>query len=220
MSEQCLRVIVGVPSGPFWHAKFGLCLGSLMARFAIQQVPGWRQQELRVSNIRSSILPRNRMDLMRVAETEKVDYLLMLDCDHTFPPDLLHHWIPLGKQIIAANCVTKQLPSQPTARALDTQRPFSGRPVFSDPESTGLEQVWRVGCGVILLHRTVIAKISHNAWEMRYRPEIDTYQGEDWTFAEACEKADIPIYIDHDMSKMIGHEGMFEYKHEFVGDFK
>jgi hypothetical protein len=65
---------------------------------------------------------------------------------------------------------------------------------------------------------SVFDKIGMGVWDMKYLPEAGTYQGEDWTFCEACEKADIPLYIDHDVSKLVGHVGNFEFTHDYVGE--
>lgn len=216
--KRHLRVLIGVPSGPFWHAKFGLSLASLMVRFAMVQVPGYASQELRMINVKSSILPRNRLDIIKTAKEDQADFLLMLDSDHTFPTDLLHKLIAHDKPVVAVNCVTKQLPSQPTARAFEPGD-HNGSPVYTDPESTGLQQVWRVGTGVMLLRRDAYEKVPHSAWGMHYREDVDSYQGEDWSFCAACERLSIPLFIDHDVSKNVGHEGMFLYTHDVVGDF-
>jgi len=218
MSKDHLRVLVGIPSGNLWHAKFGLSLASLMVRFAMVQVPGYASQELRVANIRSSILPRNRLDIVKAAKAEHADYLLFLDCDHVFPPDLLHKLLAHGKPVVAANCVTKQIPAQTTARAEGNGE--QGVPVFSDPDKEGLEQVWRVGTGVMLIHSSVLAKIPHSCWGMTYREELDTYQGEDWGFCHACEAAGIPIFVDHTQSRRVGHEGYFNFTHDVVGEVR
>jgi hypothetical protein len=44
------------------------------------------------------------------------------------------------------------------------------------------------------------------------------YQGEDWNFCQACEKAGINLYIDHDVSKLVGHVGLYEYTTAVVGE--
>lgn len=218
MARKHLRVLVGVPSGPLWHAKFGLSLASLMVRFAMVQVPGYGSQELRTFNVKSSILPRNRLDIIKTAKAEQADFVLMLDVDHTFPTDLLHRLLAHDKPVVAINCVTKQLPSQPTARAFEAGNP-NGVPVYTDPDSKGLEQVWRVGTGIMLIRRDAFEKIPHDAWAMVYREDVDSYQGEDWSFCAACEKLSIPLFIDHDVSRAVGHEGMFLYTHDVVGEF-
>lgn len=210
------RIVIGVPSGHLWEARFGTCLVSLVAQLALKPIPGFHKTTCQVVNVRSSILPKNRLDIVKAAKQVNATHLLMVDTDHTFPEDLLHKWIPQGKLCLAANCVIKRIPSGPTARR-KVEGNLQGEPVYSDPDSTGLEQVWRVGTGVVLFNMQVFDKVGNEAWEMPYLAHADSYQGEDWTFAAAMEKAGIPIWIDHDMSKRIGHLGIFEYTHDVVG---
>lgn len=211
-----LKVLVGVPSGQHWFAQFGVALGSMMVKFAMQRVPGYDSQELRVANVRSSILSKNRLDLVKLAKKADVDFLLMVDSDHTFPADMLHKLIGHNKPVVAANCVTKQIPAQPTAR-LKKEGDSQGEPLFTD-DKKGLERVWRVGTGVMLIRRDVLEKVPHSAWAMIYKEEGDTFQGEDWGFCAECEKLNIPLYVDHDISREVGHIGVFEYTHEVVGE--
>jgi hypothetical protein len=213
-----LRVVIGVPSGHLWEAKFATSLINLVSRCAQTSVPGYRSTTVSVVNVRSSILPKNRLDIVKAAKAAKATHLLFLDTDHTFPPELLHKWIPHGKMILAANCVTKSIPASPTARAKCDDP--AGLPVYTDPDSKGLERVWRVGTGVMLLNMQIFDKIPLDAWGMPFLPHANTYQGEDWTFCDAADKAGFPIWIDHDMSKRIGHLGIYEYTHDVVGTFQ
>lgn len=215
MSEH-LNIIIAIPSGPYWNAKFAVDLVNLVSYFPTKQVLGYRSQSLRVVNVRSSILSKNRLDAVKAAKAARASHILFLDTDHTFPKDLVHRLASHGKLVVAANCVTKTLPASPTARALDTDP--RGRPVYTDPDSTELERVWRIGTGVMLIALPVFEKIGNGVWDMKYLPEQDTYQGEDWSFCEACEKAEIPLYIDHDVSKEIGHEGHLVFTHDYVGE--
>ena len=217
MSKDHLRVVVGVPSGQHWVAQFGVDLGSLMVQFYMTRVPGFKSQELRVANVRSSILPKNRLDCIKVAKAAKADYLLFLDSDHSFPSNMLHRLIAHGKAIVAANCVTKTIPSATTARGYSPSDP-QGIPIYSDAEKVGLEEVWRVGTGVMLIRKDAIEAIPHNVWGMVYREDADTYQGEDWSFCEAAKVAGFPIFIDHDVSREVGHIGNYEYTHDVVGE--
>lgn len=217
MNKKHLRLIVGVPSGTHWLAQFGVDLGALMVRFYMQRIEKYASQEMRVANVRSSILPKNRLDIIKVAKKANADYLLFIDSDHTFPADLPHRLIAHNKPIVALNCVTKTIPAQPTARAYKEGDP-QGTVVYSDPDKHGLEQVWRVGTGVMLIRKDALEQIPHSAWAMVYKENGDTYQGEDWTFCEACEELKIPIFVDHDTSRLVGHIGNFEYIHEYVGE--
>lgn len=218
MTKKHLRVLLGVPSGNTVNAKFMVSLVSLMVRFNMVQVPGYGSQEMRLMNVRGSILSKSRLELVRAAVREQADYLLMIDSDHTFPADLLHRLIAAGKPVVAINCTVKQLPSQPTARAQEPGN-LNGIPIYTDPETTGVEQVWRVGTGVMLISRRVLEQLPASAWDMVYREDVDAVQGEDWSFCAACEKLAIPLFIDHDASKLVGHEGSFIFTHDHVGVF-
>ena len=215
MSDH-LRVLVAVPSMGTWAAGFGTSLISLVAQFNQQKAPGYRSQELRVASIVSSILPRNRMNAVKMAQVAKATFLLFLDSDQTFAPDLLHRLLKHHKLVVAGNYVMKTIPAQPITRKRG-KKP-EGDPVYTDTASTGLEQVWVAGTGAMLIHMSVFEKIGLGVWDMKYLPEKDAYQGEDWSFCLACEAAGIPIYIDHDVSKSIGHLGQMNYTHDLVGE--
>lgn len=214
-----LKVVIGIPSGQYWNAKFGVDLVNLISYFSCHKVAGYSQQSLQVVNVRSSILPKNRMEIAKKALELQADYVLFLDTDHTFPKEMLHRMIGWQKPILAVNCVTKTIPAMPTARLRST-RMKTGDVVFSDAESSGVEQVWRVGTGVMLVETAVLAAVGFGAWEMKYLPEEETYQGEDWSFCAACEELGIPIYIDHDVSQAVGHEGGLVYNHDLVGSLQ
>lgn len=214
MSDH-LRIAVAVPSGQLWHAQFGVDLINMVSSFPNLRTPGYRSQELRVVNVRSSILSKNRLDAVKAAKAMHAHYILFLDTDHTFPKDLIQRLVAHGKLVVAANCVTKQIPANTTARYKSETIP-QGNPVYTD-DKIGLEEVWRVGTGVMLIALSVFDKIGNGVWDMKYLPEADTYQGEDWSFCEACAKAGIPIYVDHTISRRIGHLGTYEFTHDVVG---
>lgn len=216
MSKKHLKLVVGIPSGQHWLAQFGVDLGSLMVKFYMTRVPGYASQEMRVANVRSSILPKNRLDIIKIAKKADADYLLFLDSDHTFPADLPHRLIAHNKPIVAANCVTKTIPAQPTARAFKEGFP-QGSVIYTD-DKHGLEEVWRIGTGVMLIRRDALQVIPHSSWQMMYKEAGDTYQGEDWSFCAAVEELKIPLFVDHDVSREIGHIGNFEFTHEYVGE--
>lgn len=211
-----LRVLVVVPSGSHWVADFATSLVSLVANFANVPVKGYESHELRVMNVKGSILPRARLQGVKAAKAIEASHLLFLDSDHTFNPDLLHKLLAAGKDVVAANCVTKSIPASPTGRLYKEGDP-QGEPLYTDPDSVGLQRVWRIGTGVMLLSRKAFEQIPHDAFSMPYMLEADTYQGEDWTMCEALEKAGVPIYVEHGVSKTIGHVGMLNFTHDYVG---
>lgn len=217
--SDTFRCIVAVPSGQHWLAQFGVDLINLFNYFPTARVAGYRSQELRLVNVRSSILSKNRLDAVKAAKQYHATHILFIDTDHTFPKDLVQRLARPGYAVNAVNCVTKQIPACPTARKKSATDP-KGEVVYSDVGDDSHEQVWRVGTGVMLIAMSVFDKIGMGVWDMKYLPEVDTYQGEDWSFCEACERAGIKIYVDHGLSREVGHVGNYEFTHDVVGELR
>ena len=86
--------------------------------------------------------------------------------------------------------------------------------VYTMPESTGLQEVGSVGMGVMLIKANVFAKLAEPWFETPWRHDKRGYIGEDVFFCKKAREAGFKIWIDHDVSKEIGHIGMFEFKHD------
>lgn len=215
---KTLKVVVGIPSGSTWNASFGVSLVDMVSYFASNKVQGYGAQSLQVVNTRSSILSRNRLNIIKKAQELGATHLLFIDTDHTFPKWLVHRLVSLEKQVVAVNCVTKTIPSAPTGR-VKSEDP-RGELVYTDPGNVHVEEVWRIGTGVMLIEMSVFKRVGNACWGMTYMADEDTYMGEDWNFCAACEMAKIPLFVDHMTSQHVGHEGMLNYTHDYVGVVK
>jgi len=167
--------------------------------------------------VTGSILPKSRLEILKAAKEMDAHYLLYIDSDQTFPRNLVHRLVHNKVDVVGANIAVKTIPSQPTARGEPPEGKLHGAPIYTDLESKGLQEVWRVGTGVLLLSKKAMVVLPHSCFEMKYVEAIDDYQGEDWTLCEALRKLGFKLYIDHDVSKEVGHLGEFEYTHDVVG---
>jgi hypothetical protein len=104
------------------------------------------------------------------------------------------------------------MPTGPTAQNYDENG--KRQPVFSMPESTGLEEVGSVGTGVMLIKREVFQGMSEPWFDMPWQYDNRGYMGEDVFFCKKAQELGFKVYIDHDVSKEIGHIGTFEFRHE------
>ena len=177
---------------------------------------GVRQIHLTLFNERASLLPKSRQGLVDKAIKANCDYVLFIDTDQTFPSNLLYRLLHWDKSVVACNIATKSIPASPTARSFNPKH-VGGDVVYSDPEKHGLEEVWRVGTGVMLLKVATLKAIPKPWFSVYYQPEQDEFVGEDWFLCEQLEKIGCKIYVDHDLSREVGHVGKLIYKHEFVG---
>jgi hypothetical protein len=215
---KSLKVVIALPHNGQVMGDFARDVANLAVAVSTHRILNYKDQTVSFFWTRDSILTRARKNCVKEALNLKADYLLFIDADQTFPRKLLHVLISREVDVVAANIATKQIPAQPTARKRGPKGPRDWQPVFTDKGSTGLEQVDRIGTGVFMLSKAVLEKLPMDAFDMFYRHDVDEVQGEDWTMCEAIEELGFKLYIDHDISKEIGHLGTFNYTHEVVGD--
>lgn len=204
-------VMIAIPSGTEWKADFGMSLAGLMATTGRPLKKG-HIERIHLWNTKGSILSRSRQKLVVQAQELQVSHILFIDSDMTFPIWTLHRMLDLNLMVVAANCAVKQLPSNPTARHYDPM--FSpGQQIYSTPDKTSVEEVWRVGTGVMLVNMKVFDKVESPWFDITWNPDLQDYTGEDWNFCAKVQAAGIPIHIDHMLSQHIGHIGSYTFSH-------
>lgn len=211
------RVMLGIPSRDEWLADFGMSLAGLVAAAPKPLKGGGNIGQLMLWNTKGSILSRSRHTLARKAMETDSTHLLMIDSDMTFPNWTLHRLLEHDVDVVAANCSTKVLPSLPTARQNDGSR--AGALVDSRGK-TGIEKVWRVGTGVMLVKTKIFRKMEQPWFGIPWNEGNDDYTGEDWTMCQALQDAGIPVYVDHTLSQHIGHIGSFTYTMQHIKEIQ
>lgn len=209
-----VRVAVAIPSGASWMADFSLSLANLLLYVGQNRLPGASEQSLFMVNKRGSILPQLRQLLARDALARGATHILWLDSDMHFAPETLHSLMSHDLPVVGANCPTKAIPAMPTARQRDNTP--GGKCVYTRLDSTGVERVWRLGFGIMLTEAKVFAQMPKPWFGIDWNEEFEDHFGEDWYFCRRCERADIPIHVDHEVSKRTGHIGQFTYTHDEV----
>jgi len=211
---KTLDIALCVPSHRGWDEDFGTCLAKMQAFFFQHPVPGYETfRALALSQHKSSGISISRETFREQCVAKKHSHCLMIDCDQTFPPDTIHRLLFHDKPVVAANIATKTVPSAPTARTFDGTP--QGKPCYSLGKH-GLERVWRIGFGIMLIDVEVFKTLGDGLFEWVWNPKIKQYHGEDWTFDQHCEKHNIPIYVDHDLSNQVGHIGQYIFTHKDV----
>lgn len=217
--DSPIRLAIGIPSGEEWKKQYGLSLAVMMCHLTQMIIPREDSQVNLVCE-GGSILPQLRHKIVLQALESRATHLLFIDTDQSFPPDTFSRLYKWRKPVVACNIATKCFPSAPTARKKGGGP--TGELVRTTASSRGLEKVWRVGTGVMLVDMMVFKKIPPPWFMNEYLPfDIDgqtvyNYGGEDWYFCKLLERADIPIFIDHELSYQIGHHGNCKYDHDLV----
>ena len=207
-------VQISIPSGSQWYARFSMCLIHLILDSVNRDTPGWDHIDITTRNIRGSVIWKQRAELLQKAIDGGCTHALFLDVDQTFPPNLLRRLLSHKEPIVAANVAVKEWPSMPTARV---RRGTVVEPVYTLEDSEGLEEVWRVGTGIMLVDLKILKDVKKPWFQVSWgdKPEDDQY-GEDWWFCKQVQEAGYSIYIDHDVSWEVGHIGDFQYNHWHV----
>ena len=159
-----------------------------------------------------TLIANQRAELSIDAMREDCTHILFIDSDMRFPQDMIGRLLKHDLDIVATNCARRRMPTGPTAQLYkeNGEREL----VWTMPESTGLQEVGSVGMGVMLIKANVFEALAEPWFETPWRVDKRGYIGEDVYFCQKAAAAGFKIWIDHDVSKEIGHIGTFEFKHD------
>jgi hypothetical protein len=197
-----------IPSGDMVHADFMMAFYCLTSH--ISQHPPVDGMYLKVSNQRSSLIHLNRQQMVENSIKSGATHILFLDSDMTFPADAFNRLYAHNKPVVAASYVQRAAPT-----LSNTIRKDHKARLITSEDSTGLEEASSTGLGLCLFDAKV--------FEETPRPWFDTYWmeeekgftmiGEDVFLFRKLAHSGYPLYIDHDLSKEVGHIGQFTYTH-------
>jgi hypothetical protein len=140
-----------------------------------------------------------RNKAVKAAQTAGASHLLFLDSDMRFPEDTLDRLLGHNLDIVAANYVQRTMSEWCVARV-------NGVPVQSQGRS-GLELVDTTGCGVMLIRMSVFHLLPGPWFDTPF--DGQTFTGEDVFFCQLAAP-EFPVWIDHDLSQDVRHQGSVE----------
>lgn len=198
---------VCIPSGDTWNAGFAMSV--IQLQLQLFQTHAAKQTYFNVNNRLGSMLALNREDMvLNALENKDVTHILFLDSDMTFPADTANHMLWRNQPILCANYVKRAVPTVPTVRGMD------GRLLATLDNSTGLEPVLYAGLGVAMFHRDVFENVPRPWFSFDWVKDADgvlRQRGEDVHLFNACREAGYDVLVDHDLSKHVTHQGVFDY---------
>jgi hypothetical protein len=162
---------------------------------AIDETLDWR---LYTAN--SCLIQKNRRVLTERALADGCTTIIHVDSDMIFPADTFKVLRDSPHPVTAANCVKRRFPLEFTAQVPTLQ------------SSKGYQQVRRVGTGIMAIKAEVLGKLPKPWFAVAWDGEKEV--GEDYYFCDLCHEAGVPVFVDHDLSKRIGHLGLYEYRYE------
>jgi hypothetical protein len=200
-------IAVCTPARDMVHTMYSYDLVNMVAYHTINTNDA---VSLKISQ--GTLIANQRAELSLDAMAEGCTHILFIDSDMRFPQDMIERLLKHDLDIVATNCARRRMPTGPTAQLYkeNGEREL----VWTMPESTGLQEVGSVGMGVMLIKANVFAALSEPWFETPWRVDKRGYIGEDVFFCQKAAAAGFKIWIDHDVSKEIGHIGTFEFKHD------
>ena len=147
----------------------------------------------------SSNLPHARTWLAQNARDENhATHILWVDSDMRFPSDSLHRLLAHGEKIVGCNYTRRAAPYTPSALDLDEKI------VYTRDDSTGLEAVGILGFGLLLTDVSVFDGLPHPWFAQLDATGLCT---EDVVWCKKVRAAGNTIWLDHKLSKEVGHIG-------------
>jgi hypothetical protein len=202
-----MRLAIGGPTRDTVPASFAVDLAQLYAKTKACGL--W--STVTIGFISATYIHAGREFFLESTLKQGATHVLWLDTDMSFPPETAIRLALHDQPIVACNYTTRDGSGQFTAMRRETDAHVPTR-VETRAESTGLEAVDAVGMGVFLMRADVVATIPQ-PWFVHGQNTITRRDiGEDIMFCRALRAAGHTIYIDHDLSKEIGHIGQYTYR--------
>ncbi len=149
-----------------------------------------------------SCLSMGRQQALIFATKHAFSHVLFLDDDMAFAPDAVQVLSQRKVAVVGANYTTKS--DTPRYVAVDANR----NPV-SSKNKKGIEEIARIGMGMLLVEMQAIAHIPAPHFEVLW--DKKGYISEDLYFCDKLRANGVKIHVDHDVSQHIGHVGEYIY---------
>lgn len=198
------NIAICVPARDEVATGFAHDLAIMSARFYGNAPPGTL---FNIHTVSGTLIADQRQKLARMAY--KSDYILFLDSDMRFPPQLLERLLAHDKDIVACNYPTRRLPVKTVAFS-----EFESMKCVYSTDQTGLQEVDAVGMGAMLIKTDVFKKLPLPWFNVSYLPTVNMFVGEDIYFCKLAQAHGFKVYIDHDLSKEVRHTGTMDFTHE------
>lgn len=205
--KKLRRVFLGVPCTETVRTEFAQAFAG-MCHYNAQKLIHSPSCFLTGSVLHDS---RNKIvkEFLNTTIAPDFDWLVFIDSDMAFPNNAVEQLLSHSPnvKIVGANYCSRIEPHDSTAAGLLG-------PVYTKPDSKGLEKVERMGMGLVAIHKDVF-----NALEMPYFDWVTgekAYVGEDVYFFNRARQAGFDVYIDHDLSKDVYHMGSIKLSNDIA----
>jgi hypothetical protein len=197
-----MKLAIGGPTRDSVPASFAVDVAQLYA-YTRERGP-WGSQ-VTVGFLASTYIHVGRELFLEASIKQGATHVLWLDTDMSFPRETAVLLSMHDEAMVGCNYRVRQPSGLFTAQRDDSAR------IATTASTTGLEAVDAIGFGVVLMRTDLVADLPR-PWFRHGLNAQGGDVGEDIMFCRALREAGHTIYLDHDLSKEIGHVGQHEYR--------
>ena len=173
---------------------------------------GVKDQELEEFDIAiktgCSNIAQARQEFIDEAMEKGRTHVLFIDDDMTFPVNMLDALANRGVPFIGVNGCRKT-PDELRYTALGLDGDY-----MQSKGRDGIEEATRMGTGIMLVSLEHLKMIPKPYFEMRWLPEHERVGGEDFYFCQKVRAHGFRVFVDNDVSQMVGHVGVHEFRYD------
>lgn len=203
MVEERRSVVVLTPSDDRVATQYAASMFNMIQATILAQPENL--SAFAVQMFGSTILPFSRQTLADYAIEKGATHTLWIDSDMSFPADTILRLLKRDEPIIGVNAMSRRAPFRCTAQTAPNQY------LETNIHSTGMEKVHRMGFGMVWIATEVFKAMEPPFFDFEWNPELKCWRGEDYHFFEKARELGHDFYVDHDLSKEVGHHGDFRY---------
>lgn len=196
------KIVLCLPMGESVKGHFAMALAGLTysTRYPLALIQG--ASSLGAFEARNHIL--DQLDTLETQRGERFDYTFWLDSDMVIPADALTGLMSRQKDVIGAGYVRRVAPYDLLVKPLPGE-------VGIDVQG-GIKEVAGLPTGCLLIKRDVFDSLEPPVWRTRLRPQKPEqhggrHDGEDLLFCEMIRAKGHEVWLDVDLTKVVGHIG-------------
>lgn len=208
-----IHVSICTPTTGVVKATYCASLLGMITKFLNDPVLGREEEQRTLSYnllIGSNIAQQRDSMVEEALGNESTTHVLFIDDDMGFDADVLNIALSRKQPIVLANYRRKAPPWAFTARILEAGKAIE---VITDLNTHGLQQITFGGFGFCLIEISVLRDFKQPRFLNRWIEHQQLYSTEDYPFFQTIGESGIPVYVDHDLSKMVYHVGDYPYQY-------
>lgn len=204
VAQTPVKLLIAIASNRGWAPLFGRSFGAMMLYLGMSKLSG-RLAGFNLRMTMQAYLVTARQDDLDEALNGDYTHILYLDDDQTFPHDVVDRLLAHDKPIVTANYRKKSADVQFVCSGKDNQ--------FIDSRGkTGLEQINACGMGITLIKLDAVRRIPKPHFCVVYSKTTGKFIIEDTFFSNVMGVNGVDMWVDHDLSQVVGHVGETEYR--------